>query len=74
MSTGALIDTLVTLAVPAAFVAAAWALAVCALNRSDEPTQWFHRLFSHNRRGAASLGDRSSASKSKNSFANPKDL
>lgn len=74
MSVGGLTDTLLTLAVPAAFVAGAWVLAVCALNLSDQKTQWFHRLFSPSRRSPASLRDRSSTVKSKNTFANPKDL
>lgn len=71
MSTGFFTDTILTLAVPAAFVAGAWALAVCALNLSDQQTQWFHRLY---RRNSASSGNRSSAANSKNNVANPKDI
>lgn len=74
MSTGFFTDTILTLAVPAAFVAGAWALAVCALNLSDQQSQWFHRLFSPNRRNPASPGDRSSAATSKNNVSNHKDV
>lgn len=74
MSADFFTDVLLTLAVPAAFVGGAWALAVYALNLSDQQTQWLHHLFSPNRENPASRADQSSSGKSKNSFVNPKDL